>query len=135
MLSEIPRVRQDNPRLRRRWFHDEYFDLFVWQAAHGRIAGFQLCYDVGGDERVLSWSEAEGFTLDTVDSGEESPRRNMSPILVADDRPPARSVIPNFVAHSARVELVIRGFVLRKLRECVRTAPRGFPRRRNRRSR
>ena len=45
MLREIPGVRQDKPDLRRRWYQDEYFDLYTWHAQAGRPAAFQLCYD------------------------------------------------------------------------------------------
>jgi hypothetical protein len=55
MLREISAVRQDQADLRRRWFQDDYFDLFVWVAPEGGIVAFQLAYDRGGDERVLGW--------------------------------------------------------------------------------
>ena len=40
MLKEIHGV-ADDPPARRRWFHDDYFDLFVWQA-EGQVTLFQL---------------------------------------------------------------------------------------------
>jgi hypothetical protein len=43
------------PQLQRRWFHDEYFDLFVWQDAAGALARFELCYGRDADERALVW--------------------------------------------------------------------------------
>jgi hypothetical protein len=45
----------DEARLRRRWFHDEFFDLFVWQDAGGAVARFELCYGLGPSERALVW--------------------------------------------------------------------------------
>lgn len=36
MLREIEGI-ADEPRTSRRWFHDEYFDLFVWQTDVGEI--------------------------------------------------------------------------------------------------
>jgi hypothetical protein len=45
----------DEARLNRRWFHDEYFDLFVWQDAGGALARFELCYGAGASERALVW--------------------------------------------------------------------------------
>lgn len=49
----------DEARLTRRWFHDEYFDLFVWQDAGGVLARFELCYGAGADERALVWLGGE----------------------------------------------------------------------------
>lgn len=49
----------DEARLNRRWFHDEYFDLFVWQDAGGALARFELCYGAGASERALVWLGGE----------------------------------------------------------------------------
>ena len=46
MLHEVARVNQKEPHVRRRWFRDDYFDIFTWQAANGDVVGFQLCYDL-----------------------------------------------------------------------------------------
>jgi hypothetical protein len=60
MLREITGVRQDDPGLSRRWFQDDYFDLFLWVTPAGRVSAFQLAYRRAGQERVLSWSGARG---------------------------------------------------------------------------
>jgi len=65
MLREIEGI-TDEPRTRRRWFHDEYFDLFVWQTDQGEITLFQLCYGVDAAERALVWHRAGGFFHDGV---------------------------------------------------------------------
>ncbi len=49
----------DEAPLNRRWFHDEYFDLFVWQDAGGALARFELCYGAGAAERALVWLGGE----------------------------------------------------------------------------
>ena len=51
MFREILGV-ADDPPARRRWFHDDYFDLFVWQTK-GEITLFQLCYGIGTNERAI----------------------------------------------------------------------------------
>jgi hypothetical protein len=53
----------DDPPARRRWFHDEYFDLFVWETG-GEVTLFQLCY--GGDSagRALVWDKSRGLFHD-----------------------------------------------------------------------
>jgi len=62
MLKEILGV-ADDPPAKRRWFHDEYFDLFVWQA-NGEVTLFQLCYGPDASERALVWDKARGFFHD-----------------------------------------------------------------------
>jgi hypothetical protein len=63
MLREIEGI-TDEPRTRRRWFHNEYFDLFVWQTDEGDITLFQLCYGIGASERALVWHRTGGFFHD-----------------------------------------------------------------------
>jgi hypothetical protein len=62
MLKEILGV-ADDPPAKRRWFHDEYFDLFVWQS-DGEVTLFQLCYGGDASERALVWDKARGFFHD-----------------------------------------------------------------------
>ena len=50
MLREMASVRQQDSSVRRRWFRDDYFDLFTWQEPDGGIVGFQLCYDLQIDK-------------------------------------------------------------------------------------
>src|SRR5574341_2445786 len=54
----------EEARLHRRWFHDEYFDLFVWQDEAGAVARFELCYGVGASECALVWLGGERFFHD-----------------------------------------------------------------------
>ncbi|MGB5079986.1 MAG: hypothetical protein WBO23_04495 [Burkholderiales bacterium] len=68
VLREILDVAQDDPSSQRRWFHDDYFDLFVLQAA-GELAAFQLCYGIDSNERALVWSRDGGFFHDGGPSG------------------------------------------------------------------
>jgi hypothetical protein len=69
MLKEIHGV-ADDPPARRRWFHDDYFDLFVWQA-DGRVTLFQLCYGVDSSERALVWDAVRGFFHDGPPASQE----------------------------------------------------------------
>jgi hypothetical protein len=62
MLKEIHGV-ADDPPARRRWFHDDFFDLFVWQTA-GEVTLFQLCYGVDSSDRALVWDKGRGFFHD-----------------------------------------------------------------------
>ena len=62
MLKEIHGLTEEAPA-RRRWFHDDFFDLFVWEA-EGELTLFQLCYGVDSTERALVWDRQRGFFHD-----------------------------------------------------------------------
>src|SRR5688500_20360541 len=62
MLKEILGV-ADDPPAKRRWFHDDFFDLFVWQS-EGEVTLFQLCYGADATERALVWDKSRGFFHD-----------------------------------------------------------------------
>jgi hypothetical protein len=68
MMREILGV-SDEPGAHRRWFHDDYFDLFVWQAGGGEVVQFQLCYGIDSSERALVWHKRGGFFLDGIETG------------------------------------------------------------------
>ncbi len=63
MLKEILGVLQDDPSSQRRWFHDDYFDLFVRETG-GELSAFELCYGIGSSERALAWIRGRGFFHD-----------------------------------------------------------------------
>ena len=62
MMKEIFGL-ADDPPARRRWFHDDYFDLFVWETG-GEVTLFQLCYGAGSTERALVWDKGRGLFHD-----------------------------------------------------------------------
>lgn len=62
MMKEILGL-ADDPPARRRWFHDDYFDLFVWETG-GEVTLFQLCYGIDSKERALVWDRARGLFHD-----------------------------------------------------------------------
>jgi len=63
MLREILDVLQDDSLSQRRWFHDDYFDLFLWQVA-GELVAFELCYGIHTSDRAVVWSRGRGFFHD-----------------------------------------------------------------------
>lgn len=81
MLEEIEDLKPESGGEKRRWFRDEYFDLFVWSDAQG-IRAFELCYDKLGNERVLAWRRGGDVSHAKVDPGEDNPSKNNTPILV-----------------------------------------------------
>jgi len=83
MLREIGNIRQYPGQFFRRWFSDEALDLFVWyDAAGGRIAGFQLCFDKDKRERALTYTDENGYSLNEV-YADGSAWDMSSPVLAA----------------------------------------------------
>jgi hypothetical protein len=69
VLREILGVLQDDASSQRRWFHDDYFDLFVRQTGDELVA-FELCYSIHTNERGLVWRRGQGFFHDGGTSGD-----------------------------------------------------------------
>ncbi len=116
MLREISAVLQDQPGLLRRWFQDDYFDLFVWLTPDHVLRAFQLAYQRTLDERVLEWSSDNGFLHSRVDSGEQRPHSNRTPLLVDGGPCPVRMIVREFDSRSKDLEARLRDAVLAKLR-------------------
>ena len=102
---------------RRSWMSDEYFDLIVWYEPSNAIHGFQLCYGKPGGERALTWLKIRGFGHAKVDSGEEYPEANRTPILLPDESFPTTDVIREFQQRSKTLPKSLRNFVLAKLKQ------------------
>src|SRR5262245_65154430 len=102
MMREIEGV-TDEPRTRRRWFHDDEFDLFLWQTGDGEVTLFQLCYATGSGERALVWHRDGGFFHDGV----------------ADQRPAGGTepLIARFEAAAAALPSKVRRMVSQRVRE------------------
>src|SRR5689334_10266301 len=120
MLREISGVLQDQPGLTRRWFQDDYFDLFVWLTPLGDLRAFQLAYERSRGERVLEWSTEHGFDHSFVDSGEEQPIANMTPLMVRGGTCPVRQVTREFEQRSGQLEAQLCQTILTKLRHARR---------------
>lgn len=116
MLRDEP-IRNVRGDLRRRWMTDDYFDLIVWLEADETIHGFQLCYDKPHKEHALTWTRAEGFSHHGVDTGENSPEANQTPILTAGGPFPATLVQEEFRKRSAELSPEIRDLVLGTMAE------------------
>ena len=102
MLHEIVGL-ADEPPAKRRWFHDEYFDLFVWQALNGDVLHFELCYGIHASEQAVIWHRQTGFFHDG-DWGKE----------------PVESLLDRFGAVAPTLPKPIRLVVSAKLQEFVR---------------
>ena len=123
MLREIARVRQDRRGLRRRWFTDDRWDLYVWED-HDRITGFQLCYGKEAYERALTWMEGEEPYHAAIDDGSDrGADRKHAPILVADGAMPVRAVLDRFHHDASEIDPAVRDYVSTKLGELQRDHP------------
>ncbi len=116
MLVELHVSLDASQTIRKRWFQDDYFDLFIWQDPTN-IISFQLCYDRMGRERVVSWDEDRGFGHHSIDDGESSPHKNMTPVFVMDGAFCSDEVLPKFTEAYPFLPQDIADFVLQKLIE------------------
>ena len=116
-MREISAVRQDSERGVRRWFQDDYFDLFVWQDASGEPVAFQLCYARGGNEGAIEWHAQRGFSHGRIDPGARPARHAMSPLLRPDGVPPYYRIVNRFLDLPPDWDPQLHAFVLERLRE------------------
>ena len=117
MLKEIINVRQIEGEHKRRWFQDDFFDLIVWFTEDEEISGFQLCYNIPSSEKALTWTNLSGFTHLGVDTGDYSPVRNDTPILVPDGFFDKVGIDRRFLKDSAEIDPKISTFVHQKIEE------------------
>jgi hypothetical protein len=117
MLRELLKVRQVPGEPRRRWFADDDFDLIVWYGEGGEIIGFQLCYDLTGEERALTWRQKSGFSHQRVDSGDVKRPFKATPILVDDGAFDEVAVAQLFVKRSREMDKEAARLVLDKIKD------------------
>ncbi len=116
MFSEIKHISQSKDEPFRRWFWSRNLDLTVWYNDTDEIVGFQLCYQIDGDEKALTWRTGRGYSHNTVDSGEDDPARpKKTPLLVADGVFDKQTIVDLFIAESAELDEACRVFIIGKL--------------------
>ena len=115
MLREIDHVRQVPNDYFRRLFTDKGFDLYIWYNPDRTFHGFQFCYELAQREKALTWTEDEGFSHHSVDTGEEDPRLNRSPMLVPDGDFDPAFVSARLRALDQNLPAPIRDFVRSKI--------------------
>jgi hypothetical protein len=119
MMIEMRHVRQDSPDLRRHWYFDDNFDLIVWYRPDGSLFGFQLCYDKAlDDEKALTWLATRGLSHHKVDTGEESPWTNRTPMLTeSEGRSGMAKLLSRFGSASEGLPVELKTLVEQKIRE------------------
>ena len=117
VLHEIKNVKQERGAGRRRWFESDGFDLVVWLDRADRITGFQICYDLGHGEHALTWRAGTGFAHSTIDTGDDSPFVNRTPVLEPDGNVPWSEIAHVFDDRSQSLDPVLRQLVHDRLAE------------------
>jgi hypothetical protein len=117
VLREITGVKQERGPGRRRWFESDGLDLIVWLARDATITGFQVCYDFGDGEHALTWRSDAGFAHNKIDSGDQTPLANLTPVLERDAAGgvPWERIVQRFEQRSATLEPAIRELVSTRL--------------------
>lgn len=129
MLLEIRNIVQRSLERRKRWFHDDDFDLYVWQSPAGEVLELQLCYERGTRrERALTWKRGIGYANYAVDSGEDTVTERNTPLLYAGGRFGGWAVREKLVGSVGSMEPAIARFVLDRVAEHC-DPPRRFKRR------
>jgi hypothetical protein len=113
MLREITGMTQDDPREPRRWFHDDFFDLFVRQNMDGQVIAMDLCYGSGASQCALAWRRGLGYFQDGP----------------TDEPFDAERLATRFARECGEVPQPISSFVLRSLKEYAQLDPPTRPRR------
>jgi hypothetical protein len=117
VLSEIKNLKQERGPGRRRWFESDGLEVVVWYGSDERVTGFQLCYDFGRGDHALTWRPGGGFAHSTIDTGDESPLVNRTPILEPDGEVPWTKLAEVFDACSSTLEPGLQELIRDKLAE------------------
>ncbi len=113
-FRENKQVRQE-PGSMRRWFEAPDIELVVWYDRAAIQTGFQLIYWLPDGERALTWRKGSGFNHFRVDAGDDSPFKNLSPILHADGAVPWPHLEELFRQRAGSLEADLRDHILSRL--------------------
>lgn len=123
MLREKLNVSQHPGEPRRRFFWDEYLQLYVWSDEHDRPIAFELSYDMRGQSRAFRWDPRRGTSHYRVDEGEGKPMKRASALLRADRASADPRITRDFQARSEGIDPQVAALVLEKLEEYLTTIP------------
>lgn len=68
----------------RKWFSSDNEELIVWFSPQQKLRTFQLCLKSLNGEKVVSWNEDKGLTINMIDDGGDSPLSNKAPIFTSE---------------------------------------------------
>ena len=121
-LREIKLSRQDDAGVVKRWFENEFFDLFLW-SRDDQLFHMQLCYGKPMHEHAVSWREGHGYFHDGVLSNPAGDVVAKSSILEAGGSFDFTRVNGRFLQESSALETGLRKFVLEKLHHFALNGP------------
>ena len=121
-LREIRLSRQDEAGVLKRWFENEYFDLFLW-SRDDQPFHLQLCYGKPAHEHAVSWREGHGYFHDGVLSNPVGDVVAKSSILEAGGSFDFTRVNGRFLQESLALDTALRKFVLEKLHHFALNGP------------
>lgn len=119
LMYEIRKVRQNKGEPFRRWFFSHDLDLIVWYE-NNCFYGFQLCYDVQGDQHAITWFIDRGFTHTRVDAGDTVPGKPRTPILLPNGFFDNVRIANQFKKAAMRIDARVSEIVYRLLMEYPR---------------
>lgn len=123
MLHELKNVRQIEGEGFRRWFRGDDMELIVWYHDEAEPLaepiGFQLCYDLSGRERALTWRRDEGYSHTQVDTGERPFVAKMTPVLVPDGKLNGEDLRLAFLREAGPLDSRLVDLVAEKILSCA----------------
>ena len=87
-------------------------DLFVWYDEHSTMVGFQMCFAKDTIEKAFTWLSTGFKSYASVDTGEDSPLKNMSPILVPLRSADNHTLKHEFAVRSKEMDQTLSGHIL-----------------------
>jgi hypothetical protein len=117
MLKEILDVRQHPEEPFRRYFWDEYLELWVWLDEQRQVIGFELSYDLRGEGRAFRWLHDGGMRHYLVDDGEARGMKKSIPVLRSGGAPVDRRIDEEFAGRCEKIDAEIARVVQARLQE------------------
>lgn len=115
MLREQPHVSQHRGEPRRRFFFDDYLQLYTWTDSQGRVVAFELSYDVWREARAFRWQLGCGMEHYRVDDGESRAFRKSVAILRPDHSHMDVHLGEEFLRRGGNLDPGLSAIVLREL--------------------
>jgi hypothetical protein len=124
MLSDRP-IKFVPGDLPRKWLFDDSIELVVWFSDADHIFGFQIHYDIQDIPKAFTFTEPSGFSHHLIDSGEDIPKANSTPILSEPIPVNISEVEQLFRTHSENLPDSIRSYILGRLLEYTKRVEQG----------
>lgn len=117
MLFEVKHLKQDSEQQHKRWFCDNYFDLLIWtDNLTKKFVKFELSFQKAYAERILSWSQENGFKLkDVADEDLLWSNQQLSPVYKPEVPFCAKQLAETFRSACEMIDASISNFVYQRI--------------------